>query len=234
MIVSDSNGRLVQALAADLVPTRRLASPRLRALVWLAFVAAIAIALAMACDIESMLRRFVAAPDLCIAAIGSMLTAVLGTVAAFQLSLPDRKPIWALLPVPAGVLWASASGMGCLRPWAVADIDPTSLGGSDHCLLFILALSTPLSVFLILMLRRGCSLRPTLTSVLGGLACASAAASLLNFIHSHDASARDMLVHVFAVGAVVLGNGVLGGRMLGSKKADSVVTTRLPKRTLQR
>ena len=222
MIVSDSNDRLIQALAADLVPMRRLAPPRLRALVWLAFVAAIAIALAMTCDIESMLRRFVAAPDLCIAAAGSMLTAVLAAVAAFQLSLPDRKPFWALLPVPALVLWVSASGIGCLRSWAVADIYPIPVGGTDHCLLFILALSTPLSVFLVLMLRRGCSLRPTLTSVLGGLACASAAASLLNFIHSHDASAPDMLVHAFAVGAVVLGNGVFGGLILRARKQTSL------------
>lgn len=234
MIISDSNDRLVRALAADLVPTRRLAPPRVRALVWLALVAAIAVALAMTCDIESMLRQFVDAPDLCIAAVGSMLTAVLGAVAALQLSLPDRKPFWALLPVPAVVLWVSASGIGCLRPWAVAEIDPMSLGGTDHCLLFILALSTLLSVFLVLMLRRGCSLHPILTSVLGGLACASAAASLLNFIHSHDASAADMLVHAFAVGAVVLGNGVFGGRILRNKKADVIVTTRLPERTLQR
>jgi hypothetical protein len=92
-------------------------------------------------------------------------------------------------------------------------------------LLFILALSTPLSVFLVLMLRRGCSLRPTLTSVLGGLACASAAASLLNFIHSHDASAPDMLVHAFAVGAVVLGNGLFGGLILRSKRVNIAVTT---------
>jgi hypothetical protein len=225
MIVSDSNDRLIQALAADLVPMRRLAPPRLRALVWLAFVAAIAIALAMTCDIESMLRRFVAAPDLCIAAAGSMLTAVLAALAAFQLSLPDRKPFWALLPAPALVLWISASGIGCLRSWAVADIYPIPVGGTDHCLLFILALSTPLSVFLVLMLRRGCSLRPTLTSVLGGLACASAAASLLNFIHSHDASAPDMLVHAFAVGAVVLGNGLFGGLILRSKRVNIAVTT---------
>ena len=225
MIVSDSNDRLIQALAADLVPRRRLAPPRLRALVWLAFVAAIAIALTMTCDIESMLRRFVAAPDLCIAAAGSMLTAVLAALAAFQLSLPDRKPFWALLPAPALVLWISASGIGCLRSWAVADIYPIPVGGTDHCLLFILALSTPLSVFLVLMLRRGCSLRPTLTSVLGGLACASAAASLLNFIHSHDASAPDMLVHAFAVGAVVLGNGLFGGLILRSKRVNIAVTT---------
>ena len=156
-------------------------------------------------------------------------------MAAFQLSLPDRKPLWALLPVPARVLWVSASGMGCLRPWAVADIDPTSLGGTDHCLLFILALSTPLSAFLILMLRRGCSLRPTLTSVLGGIGMRLRRGEPAEFYRILMMPLpRDMLVHAFAVGAVVLGNGVLGGRMLGSKKAACVVTTRLPKRTLQR
>jgi hypothetical protein len=234
MIASDANDRLIETLAADLIPMRRLAPPRLRALVWLAFVGAIAMALTMTCDIESMLHRFVAAPDLCIAALGSMLTAVLAAVAAFQLSLPDRKPFWALLPVPALVLWVSASGIGCLRSWAVAQIYPIPVGGTDHCLLFILALSTPLSVFLVLMLRRGCSLQPALTSVVGGLACASAAATLLNFIHLHAASAPDMAVHAFAVGAVVLGNGIFGSFFLTGKKVDPVVTTRSSDRTLQR
>jgi hypothetical protein len=165
-----------------------------------------------------MLHRLTVAPDLGIAAIGSMLTAVFAAVAAFELSLPDRKPAWALLPLPAAALWIGASGIGCLRPWLVADAHPASLGESESCLLFILGLSIPLSVLLIVMLRRGCSLRPNLTAIIGGLACAATAATLLNFIHPYDATASDLAVHAFAVGLVILANRIFAGRILTGKR----------------
>jgi hypothetical protein len=214
MIRSDSSDQLVQALGADLTPVRRLAPPAQRALLWLVTVAAVAIALASVSNLAAMGHRFAAAPDLGVAAAGSMLTAVLAAVAAFELSLPDRKPVWALLPLPAAALWICASGIGCLRQWVVADTHPASLGESENCLLFIFGLSIPLSILLIVMLRRGCSLRPNLTAVVGGLACASAAASLLNFIHPYDATASDLAIHAFAVGLVVLVSRIFGGRLL--------------------
>jgi len=216
MAPSDLNDCLVEALAADLTPVRRLAPPSLRVLFWLAIVAAIAIALAMFCDLGAMTRRFTAAPDLWFAAAGSMLTAVLAAVAAFQLSLPDRKPVWALLPLPAAVLWIGASGIGCLR--GVAETHPAWLDESERCSTFILGISIPLSILLIVMLRRGCSLRPNLTAIVGGLACASAAATLLNFVHPYDAAASDLAVHAFAVGIVILASRIFGGRVLTGKK----------------
>jgi hypothetical protein len=69
------------------------------------------------------------------------------------------------------------------------------------------------------MLRRGFSLRPNLTAIIGGLACASAAAALLNFIHPYDAAATDLAVHALAILIVILANTILGGRILMSKSA---------------
>ncbi len=89
----------------------------------------------------------------------------------------------------------------------------------EHCLIFILGLSLPLSLLLIAMLRRGFSLRPNLTAIIGGLACASAAATLLNFIHPYDAAATDLAVHAFAVAIVISANTLFGGRILVSKIA---------------
>ncbi len=218
MVRSDANDRLVQALSADLTPVRRLAAPALRVLLWLAIVGAVALALAMVSDVGAMIRRLTAAPDMWVAAICSMLTAVLAAAAAFQLSLPDRKAAWALLPLPAVLLWIGASGMGCLRAWTVAEVYPMPPDQPEHCLVFILGLSLPLSLILIIMLRRGFSLRPNLTAIIGGLACASAAATLLNFIHPYDAAATDLAVHAFAVAIVILANTLFGGRILLREK----------------
>jgi heme/copper-type cytochrome/quinol oxidase subunit 4 len=67
------------------------------------------------------------------------------------------------------------------------------------------------------VLRRGFSLRPKLTAVIGGLACASAAATLLNFVHPYDAAATDLAVHGLAVTIVILANILFGGRLLSGE-----------------
>jgi hypothetical protein len=224
MVRFDSNEQLVQALSADLTPVDRLAPPSLRVLLWLAMVGAVALALTMVSDVGAMIQCLVAAPDLWLAAMGSALTTVLAAAAAFQLGLPDRKAAWALLPLPAVLLWIGASGMGCLRPWSIADAYPMPPDGTEHCLIFILGLSLPLSLLLIVMLRRGFSLRPNLTAIIGGLACASAAATLLNFIHPYDAAATDLTVHAVAVAIVIVANTIYGGRLLMRKMHSPVAS----------
>jgi hypothetical protein len=214
VIQSDSNDRLIQALGANLTTVRCLPSPGLRALLWLAILGSMAVALSMVSDVKAMSNRLMAAPDMWLAALASMLTAVLAATAAFELSLPDRKATWALLPLPTLLLWISASGIGCLRTWSVAETSPMRPDHLGHCLIFILGFSLPLSLPLIAMLRRGFSLRPKLTAVIGGLACASAAATLLNFLHPYDAAATDLAVHGLAVTIVILANILFGGRLL--------------------
>jgi hypothetical protein len=106
--------------------------------------------------------------------------------------------------------------MGCLRTWSIAEADPMPPDQPAHCLIYILGMSLPLSLILILMLRRGFSLRPNLTAIIGGLACASAAATLLNLIHPYDAAATDLAVHAFAIIIVIIANTIFGRRVLMS------------------
>jgi heme/copper-type cytochrome/quinol oxidase subunit 4 len=94
---------------------------------------------------------------------------------------------------------------------------PLTLGGTDHCLLFILGVSMPLSIIFVVMLQSGYSLRPNLTSIACGLASAAAAATLLNFIHVHDETASDLAIHAFAVSTVILANRIFGVRFLVAK-----------------
>ena len=105
MTHTDLNTRYAEALAADLTPVRRLAPPGLRVLIWLAVVGVVALTLATFSDIGSLVHRLTVVPEMEFAVAGSILTAVLAAVAAFQLSLPDRKAVWALLPLPAALLW---------------------------------------------------------------------------------------------------------------------------------
>jgi hypothetical protein len=204
---------LIQELAGDLRPVRRLPPPPLRALGWLAVVGALAVVLACFADLGAMVRRLTAAPDMWLAVAGSTLTAVLAAIAAFQTSLPDRKPAWALLPAPGLMLWIGASGLGCLRSWLLPGTHSADLAEARSCLVFILGVSVPLSILLVVMLRRGYPLRPNLTAAIGGLAAAAAAATLLNFFHPFDAAATDLVVHAGAVALVVLANRALSERV---------------------
>ena len=205
---------IIRSLIADLKPVRRLAPPGRRALLWLVLVAALAFTLAAVSDRAAVAARLTAAPDMWLAVGGSALTMVLAAIAAFELSLPDRSPLWALLPLPAALLWLGASGAGCLRTWLVPGTHAAVLDDTKDCLVFILALSVPLSALLLGMLRQGHTLRPGLTAAVAGLAAAAAAATLLVFFHPYDASATDVVVHVVAVALVIIANRALGGRML--------------------
>jgi hypothetical protein len=205
---------LIGELARDLRPVHRLLAPWLRAAGWLAVVAALGAALASLADLGDIRHRLASVPDMGLAVLGSTLTALLAALAAFQTSVPDRSPHWALLPIPAALLWIAASGAGCLRTWIVPGTHDASLTEARSCLVFIIGISLPLSLLLLTMLRRACPLRPSLTAALGGLAAASAAATLLNLFHPYDAAATDLLVHVLAVGSVILASRLLGGRVL--------------------
>jgi hypothetical protein len=218
MVGIDSTDRLIAALGAGLTPVARLTPPTLRALGWLAMVGVLGVGLATFADVSGMIRRLTATPDLWLAAGGSLLTAILAAFAAFELSLPDRRPAWALLPLPAAALWIGASGLGCLRAWVAPETQPMPPMEPASCLMLILGFSVPLSALLIAMLRRGYSLRPNLTAVVAGVACAAAAATLLNFVHSYDAAATDLAAHAVAVAIVIVLNRIFGGRILSGKR----------------
>ncbi len=206
--------QLIQRLAGDLRPVRRLWSPTVRAALWLGLVAAAALVFAVSVPLAPIARRLSDAPDMWLAAAGSVLTAILAALAAFELSLPDRKGAWALLPLPAAALWIGASGIGCLRSWVVSDAHQPAFRETLDCLAFIGGFSIPLSTLMLVMLLRARPLRGALATATAGLASAAAAASLLWFVHPFDASAIDLAVHLVAIGLVIALNWRLGGRLL--------------------
>ncbi len=211
---------LMRDLVADLRPVKPLASPILRAAIWLALVALLALALASFANLPAVAARLMAVPDMWLAVLGSSLTATLATVAVFQLGLPDRSPAWALLPLPGLALWIAASGMGCARAWLIPGTHDASLAETRECLTFIIGLSVPLSIVLFAMLRRGFSFYPALTGAMAGLAVAASAATLLNFFHPFDAALTDLIVHALAVAIVVGINRLLGGAILRPRHAS--------------
>jgi hypothetical protein len=195
---------------------RRLAPPWLRAAGWLLVVLAAAAVLSRFGDLHALVRRLAAEIDMQMALAGSTVTAVLATLAAFQLSLPDRSRAWALLPLPTAALWLGSSGMGCLDMWLQPGMAiGTISGAADDCMMLVVGISLPLSILLFLMLRRARPLRPGLVAGMGGLAAAAAAASLLWIVHPFETAASAVAVHVVAVLIVIGLARVAGSRALG-------------------
>ena len=215
--MSDSRHEdLIELLSRDLTPTRRLAPPWRRAGLWVAAVLVAALVLSHFSDLIAMKARMLGAADMWLSMLGAIVTMICAAGAAFQTSVPGRSARWGLLPVPGLVLWIGASGLGCLRDWAVPGTNPLTMGEERGCVGFIIAASVPLCILLVLMLRRACPLRPGLTAAMAGLAAASASAILLMFFHPLDASATDLAGHGLAIGLVVLLNRALGGLLLAT------------------
>ena len=205
--------RLIGDLGADLKPVRRLPPPWLRALVWLGAGAVVAAVLVATRTLLPALGIIGNDPFMLPGAYASLATAVLAAIAAFELSLPDRSDAWILLPVPALVVWIVLNGLGCLATLAIPGTQTTPFQFMV-CLGLIFAISIPLTVTMVLMVRRARPLRPLRVATLGGLAASGAAATLLVLIHPHDSAVLDLAAHGVAVAVIIGLNVLLGGRLL--------------------
>jgi hypothetical protein len=201
-MTSDTD-RLIARLAAEAGPVRRLKPPVLRAALWLAAVAAaVAAAVLLFADLGVFARR-AADPKLMLELAFTLATGILAVIAAFELSLPDRRAAWALLPLPTLLGWILSSGYACWRHWIVQGEGGWEIGESANCFRFILGVSVPLAVSLVLLLRRAAPLAPVRVAAVGGLGVAAIAAFALQFFHPFDVTFMDLAVHAAAVGLVV-------------------------------
>ncbi len=206
-----STDNLIRELGDGLTPVRRIAEPNRLALLWLGCSVLIAAGLAVVFDMRAAMARLGSAADMWLAVLGSLLTAAFAAKAAFELAMPGRSRLWALLPLPGLLLWIGASGMGCLRTWATVGWD-----GHIHseCLMSIVGISAPLAVAMVVMLRRAFPLYPALTALVAGLACAAASATVLSLFHPADAAATDLAFHALAVAIVTAVLAASGRRLL--------------------
>jgi len=201
--VSEATERLIERLAAEAEPVHRLRPPSLRAALWLLAVAAVAATgIAAFADLGVFARR-AQDPKLVADMIATLVTGIAAVLAAFELSLPDRAPAWALLPLPPLGAWIATSGYNCYRHWIIFGPDGWELGESTHCFRFILSVSVPLGLTLWLLLRQARPLAPVRVAAVAGLGVAAIAATLLQFFHPFDVTLMDLSVHTVAIAIVI-------------------------------
>lgn len=199
-----STDQLIERLVASAEPVRRLRPPLLRATLWLLVVAAAAaLALPFFANFP-LFEKKCADIKFVLEVIGTVLTGIAAIIAAFYLSLPDRSPLWALLPLPPLALWLASSGYNCYREWITVGPGGWHTGETADCFVTILGFSVPLGLALYLMLRRARPIAPLPVAVTGALGVAALSAFFLQFNHPIDASFLDLGSHAAAVGVVVL------------------------------
>ena len=193
---------LIDLLAANLTPVRRLRPPMARAATWLALaaviVALLAIAQGLRPDIATRLRQ----SGFVMSLGGALMTGVLATIAAFMLSLPDRSRLWIVLPAPPLALWLSSIGYQCLTDWVSLQPGGITLGETARCFATLVLTSLPLSLALLLMLRYAAPLRPTSVIFTGSLAVAAITAVALSLFHGADATAMILMWNLGTAGFV--------------------------------
>lgn len=202
--MADDAAHLIERLAAEARPVRRLRPPGQRAAQWLAAAGAvIALAIWLFSDLHLIAQRLQHERfDWEMA--GMLLTGILAVVAAFHLSLPDRSALWALLPLPPLALWLATTGYSCYRHWFT---DGWALGSSWDCLKFIVGVSVPLGGSLLYLLHRAAPLMPVRVATMAGLGVASIAAFALQFFHPFDVTFLDLGTQLAASALVVLATG---------------------------
>src|SRR5260221_2557282 len=159
-----STDEVINSLAGQLPPVRRLKPPLVRAVGWIALgtlvVGAQVVLRGLRPDLAGQLRD----PAFLVKVGGAWLTAVTATFAAFEISLPDRRRTWLLLPLPSAALWLYGFAYGCLAHWVAIPTGAPVAVASVRGLETIALPSVPLAAVLWLMLRRARPLRHTATA----------------------------------------------------------------------
>jgi len=203
---------LIDLLAASAKPVKRLRPPLLRAAFWLLLATLVFVLLAVGHGVRQDFAQRMTQPVFVVSMLASLATGVLGAIAAFFLSLPDRSRAWGLLPVPALLVWVSTVSYGCLTHWVDIGPDGVRMGEAARCFATLIITSLPLSLGLFRMLRHAAWLRPTAVTLTGGLAVAAMTATALSLFHELDATMM-VLIWNLGVAAMIVGIGyVLGLR----------------------
>ncbi|HEX9278748.1 MAG TPA: DUF1109 domain-containing protein [Casimicrobiaceae bacterium] len=206
---------LINALAANLTPVRRLRPPLTRALLWLLFATMILALVAIGHGARPDLAQRLQQPVFLLSLAASLLTGILAAIAAFVASLPDRSQRWLLLPLPALVAWMSTIGYGCLTDWVSIGPDGIRFGETVRCFATLVLTSVPLAFVLLAMLRHAAPLRPTAVAVTGSLAVAAMTATALSLFHPLDATVMILIWNVGVAVLLVALGGLFGWKIFG-------------------
>jgi hypothetical protein len=202
---------LIESLAGGLKPVRRLRPPFVRAALVIVLGTLVIALLALARGLRDDFVARMGDADFLVAVGGAWLTGATATLAAFEVSLPDRSRLWAVLPIPAAALWLYGFAYGCLAHWIAIPTGAPIMPQSMQCLETIVMATIPLGLALWWMLGRARPLWSGGTAWVAALAVAGYADTAHLLLHVVNASALVLAINLVPVTLIVVAGG-LGGR----------------------
>ena len=193
---------LIQQLAEQVQPVARLLAPWRRTVVWLAasllYVSTVVSAYLWA---DGGLPASIE-PRLVLELAAILATAVTAAIAAFSSVVPGRDRRFLLLPLIPLSVWLATLGHSCLQAWQVLGTAGLQVRADWDCAVPALVVSALPAGTMLMMLRRGVPLVPSISLALGVLATGAIANLGLRIFHAGDLSIQILVWH--AGGAVVV------------------------------
>lgn len=191
---------LIADLAEDLAPVKRLSHPAKRLAKWI--LIALPVSLFLGAIIEqqhfALAMERIRDPRILVELAAILLTALSAGYAALCCVQPGRSNKAWILPIVPFVVWLSLVGENCWRLFERIGADQISLAPHWTCYPSIAATGFAPALVMVLLLKRGALLTPTLTIALGTLAATALGAVGLRLYHPPDATAMLMLWQLIA------------------------------------
>lgn len=191
---------LIADLAGDLAPVKRLAHPAKRLAKWM--MIALPVSLFLGAIIEqqhfALAMERIRDPRILVELAAILLTALSAGYAALCCVQPGRSNKAWMLPIVPFVVWLSLVGENCWRLLQSIGADQFSLAPHWTCYPSVAATGFAPALVMVLLLKRGALITPTLTIALGTLAAAALGAVGLRLYHPPDATALLMLWQLIA------------------------------------
>jgi hypothetical protein len=206
---------LIDRLAGDVVPVRRVGPVWKRVALWLCLAVPPLLVIVLFHGLAVDMPTLMGDRRLLIEQVAALLTAAAAAAAAFSSVVPGASRRWLWLPAVPLAVWLLALGKGCLDDWLQYGPDGLALRPDFECLGPMLLMAMVPTGAMLLMLRRGAPLAPRATLFLGALASAAVVAFGLRFFHIGDASIMVLTWHMGVAAVLTAGAGLAGPRLLG-------------------
>jgi hypothetical protein len=206
---------LIQALAADAAPVRRLAHPMTRAVIWLALSAAYVAAVVVAYAVLGSPVMLSGDGRFLVEQLATIATALTAALAAFCCIVPGRSRLIALLPMVPLVVWLASVGEACAKTWHLVVSGGLAIdGGGWDCVPPSVLIGLGPAILMLAMLRRGAPLYPRATVALGALAAAALGNLGLRLFHEGDVTIVMLVWQLAAMTGLTALAGLIGPRIL--------------------
>jgi len=206
---------LIDRLAGEAEPVRRLPAVWKRVALWLACAVPPAVGIVLYHGLVNNLPTLMGDRQLLLEQVAALLTAVTAATAAFLSTIPGAGRRWLWLPAVPLAVWFLALGKGCLDDWLQFGPEGLALRPDFECFGPMVLMALIPGAAMLAMLRHGAPLAPRATLFLGALATAAVVAFGLRFFHVGDASIMILTWHMGLAAVLTLAAGLAGPRLLG-------------------